>query len=736
MKPTYNRQGLRSSAAVCASILGISVSLAEAQSVTIDGAREANEAYVERSVQTLVSNWDTVDGVSANSIANLHTTQSSSELFISIAGHAQGNAVILFIDSKAGGVSFIPNNLITSGGEEWYINNLGNSASGGLTFEAGFTPDYALRIFGTGSDAHVNRYNLTTGVRSYAGNSGPGNPMPVGGIINGIKTLWEGVPAAFSEAILGVEMSLSLAQLGVPNGEAQPIKLMAMLVNGASNYASNQVLGALTSSTADIGGAVNSFNFEAEPGSQTISLTVDYTDTDGDGISDALDDDDDGDGLLDGVETNTGIYVSAEDSGTNPLLADTDGDGFSDGEELTSALGYISNPTIANYQSMAVPGSYTDPAWQVDGSAGNAMIQGDTSSLTGQYEWTLDYRFNTVAGAITYKYAANGNWTNSWGDGGVDIGAAVGATGFYRFTFNNATLARSFGRTEFPDVAAFLTAYGVLSGEDSDQDGLNNEDEFLANTDPTQADTDGDGVNDDLDPLPLSATRDIVFSVNMSVQEALGNFDPLVNTVVVDFFTGLAGTLPDLVLSPVGEGIWTGTLVGFEGPASGLFGTYKFRHNAVGAADGGYEGAIGNREFSLEVASSTQTLATVFFNDNSTMPVVGGFVTWSTTYAGGQGPDLDFDGDGVKNGVEYFMGETSAAFTANPSVVNGSISWPRDASATGVTYKIWTSDDLSTWADVTASAIESEGLVSYTLPTTTPKRFVRLEVIVEEPVTQ
>ena len=32
--------------------------------------------------------------------------------------------------------------------------------------------------------------------------------------------------------------------------------------------------------------------------------------------------------LLDGVETNTGVYLDPQHTGSNPALADTDGDGF------------------------------------------------------------------------------------------------------------------------------------------------------------------------------------------------------------------------------------------------------------------------------------------------------------------------------------------------------------------------------------------------------------------------
>ena len=43
----------------------------------------------------------------------------------------------------------------------------------------------------------------------------------------------------------------------------------------------------------------------------------------------------DGDGLLDIYETETGVYVSPTDTGTDPLNADTDGDGWPDGTEVS-----------------------------------------------------------------------------------------------------------------------------------------------------------------------------------------------------------------------------------------------------------------------------------------------------------------------------------------------------------------------------------------------------------------
>ncbi len=51
--------------------------------------------------------------------------------------------------------------------------------------------------------------------------------------------------------------------------------------------------------------------------------------------------DSDGDGLYDSVETDTGVYVSADDTGTDPNNPDTDGDTYDDGDEVAAG----SDPT-------------------------------------------------------------------------------------------------------------------------------------------------------------------------------------------------------------------------------------------------------------------------------------------------------------------------------------------------------------------------------------------------------
>ena len=87
----------------------------------------------------------------------------------------------------------------------------------------------------------------------------------------------------------------------------------------------------------------------------STSFALDYVRI---GIIDA---DDDNDGLVNSVETNTGIFNSASDTGTDPNNDDLDGDTFLDGNEV--AFGTDPNdindfpaPTIVSYSD--APASY------------------------------------------------------------------------------------------------------------------------------------------------------------------------------------------------------------------------------------------------------------------------------------------------------------------------------------------------------------------------------------------
>ncbi len=73
---------------------------------------------------------------------------------------------------------------------------------------------------------------------------------------------------------------------------------------------------------------------------------ADQLDFDGDGIGDACDNDQDNDGLTDDVETNTGVFVDATDTGTDPFDSDTDNDGLLDGAEVDIAVDGCPDPTV------------------------------------------------------------------------------------------------------------------------------------------------------------------------------------------------------------------------------------------------------------------------------------------------------------------------------------------------------------------------------------------------------
>ena len=116
-----------------------------------------------------------------------------------------------------------------------------------------------------------------------------------------------------------------------------------------------------------------------------------------------------------------------------------------------------------------------------------------------------------------------------------------------------------------------------------------------------------------------------------------------------------------------------------------------------------------------------------------------GYAPWADTNAGGQTIDLDYDNDGVSNGVEYFM-NAAPGFTANPSFVGNTVTWTNggniSASTYGTQFIVQTSSDLVTWEDVAEGDLNTNtsgpaGSLSYSVdPANGPaKQFVRLKVM-------
>ena len=115
---------------------------------------------------------------------------------------------------------------------------------------------------------------------------------------------------------------------------------------------------------------------------------------------------------------------------------------------------------------------------------------------------------------------------------------------------------------------------------------------------------------------------------------------------------------------------------------------------------------------------------------------IANYTAWANANVGGQSPDQDFDGDGVANGIEYFL-NAPAGFTALPTLdATNTITWTNGgnipASEYGTQFVVQTSGNLVDWTDVPAGELDAnadgpDGALSYTLSGLAP-RFIRLSV--------
>jgi len=114
-----------------------------------------------------------------------------------------------------------------------------------------------------------------------------------------------------------------------------------------------------------------------------------------------------------------------------------------------------------------------------------------------------------------------------------------------------------------------------------------------------------------------------------------------------------------------------------------------------------------------------------------------GFADWITgTFANGtvpgdeQGPDDDWDGDGTSNLIEYALdGFDPTVSDGSTSTTTGLlVTYTKRADASGISYALEESTDLSTWNPATPTTDDS-AVITYTLTPPSPgKNFVRLVV--------
>ena len=151
----------------------------------------------------------------------------------------------------------------------------------------------------------------------------------------------------------------------------------------------------------------------------------------GDTGTDPTREDTDGDGLKDAVETGTGVLVSLQDTGTDPNRSDTDRDGFSDYVEITSGKDPFdpesipSEPvihyfTVAPYR--AAPGEPVRLFWLVEHADAVFIDQGVGQVANGRGSVTVTPETQAI---LIAKHDA---W--KYDDSGIDLGESWREPGF------------------------------------------------------------------------------------------------------------------------------------------------------------------------------------------------------------------------------------------------------------------------------------------------------------------
>jgi ELWxxDGT repeat protein len=291
--------------------------------------------------------------------------------------------------------------------------------------------------------------------------------------------------------------------------------------NGTTSWGVTPALPAnltMDASTGEITGSVNgtlantTYSVTAthsggatEPFSFNLQSLADY---DGDGLPNQLpgdyntaepptpglvaDSDDDGDGLADTIETDTGTYIDATNTGTDPLDPDTDDDGICDGPNAVlpiciagpdgSPNGDVPPPILVGVNNTAI--TTLDPYM---------AISGGTYEIAPDLPLTLTLNPSTgeISGTPT-EALANTTFT-------VWVNHSDGTSLSWNFTVEILEDSDGDGLpNELPGDydSSNPDSPGLVEDTDDDNDGISDIDEQNDGTNPLHPDTDGDGMCD------------------------------------------------------------------------------------------------------------------------------------------------------------------------------------------------------------------------------------------------
>ena len=281
------------------------------------------------------------------------------KLYLMLTGNmaTNWNKLNIFIDSTD---AVITNVYDASG-----IGNTEFGAQNGMTFDAGFSPDYQLLLrgsLGLGYDAvnmdvaklatqEYTGYTVISGGMEGVGRTGTGvNASPIAVALNNSNT--NGVIAGSNPAIeadalavtTGLELAIAYADIGSPTG---PVRIAVVMADESNGVLFNQVLAGVPPQGSL--GLAPLVDFSTIAGDQFFLALDGSTDSDSDGMTDiweesyGLDPNDaTGDNGASGDPDADGL-VNIDEllNGTNPQNADTDNDGLTDNEEVNT---YFTNP--------------------------------------------------------------------------------------------------------------------------------------------------------------------------------------------------------------------------------------------------------------------------------------------------------------------------------------------------------------------------------------------------------
>ncbi|MEO7101227.1 MAG: autotransporter-associated beta strand repeat-containing protein [Luteolibacter sp.] len=417
--------------------------------------------------------------------------------------------------------------------------------------------------------------------------------------------------------------------------------------------------------------------------------------------------------------------VTQAGTGTVTLFS---GNSYSGGTNINSGTVIVGGTDVLGAGPVTVAGGTLSGSTDVDGNLANALVaQASTTSVFFTNGRNLGLNGNLSGGGNINRTAAGGAATVYLGgnNSGFSGTFTVDANGSAATRFGAATagsqnakwvINQSFNSRASLDFGGGTIQFGSLTGTG-----------FFTSQ--------GLGIN-------------TIEVGNLGLSEA---FPGVLNQ----------GAGSTLAVTKVGTGTWTLTGANtYTGDTTVNAGVLAVNGNAIAntnklvinggkvdpmgateVVDSLYFGATQKASGTWGATGSTAThIDDVHFTGTGVVSVtsgpVGGYTSWADANAPGQTIDQDHDNDGVKNGVEYFMGLSGSGFTANPAPVSGAVTWPMGATYTGVygtDYEVQYSTDLVNWTqapigtgDNTVTVTAGTSVV-YDMPTG-GKSFVRLVV--------